>query len=141
MKSIFILLLLFLTSGQTQSCNEKTFTNQEFTINYGQTLFVKDSNLQLKFVSIGEDSRCPQGAQCIRAGNAAVNLEVSQTDKNSVNITLNTNEEPKAEVYQQFTIKLTSLKPIPKDGVDIKTEDYSATLKVCRQDAQKNEPC
>lgn len=56
----------------------------------GQSTFIKDKNLSLKFVNVLDDSRCPQHAQCIWAGSATVALEVMSTSSRPQTINLTT---------------------------------------------------
>ena len=48
---------------------------QPFTLHVGQAARVRGGDLDLYFRRVASDSRCPQGAQCIVAGDADVTLE------------------------------------------------------------------
>lgn len=137
MKTLLILMLAFLTTGQTSSCDRgvsrETSRNQEVTLKYNQTIEVKAEKLKIKFVSVTEDSRCPQGDQCIRAGNGSIKLDVTIANGKPASVTLNTAGEPQEVIYQGLAIRLVDLQPYPRSGVDINRDNYVITLKIYKQ--------
>ena len=89
-----------------------------------------DGGLSVKFLRVAEDSRCPKGEQCIRAGNARVELEVRSGAEPERSIVLNTTEgETEAEVGRRV-LRLDGLAPVPVSGRTISTENYRLTLSV-----------
>lgn len=89
----------------------------------GQSVFLKDKDLNVKFVRVLEDSRCPQHSQCIWAGSATVELEVMKTSSRSQTIQL-TNGALKGE--QQLNanvfgsnISLETVYPTPATDLDM----------------------
>ena len=58
------------------SCDQKATVplKQEFDLKLGQSAVAGDERLKINFVSVVEDSRCPEGATCIWAGNAKIAL-------------------------------------------------------------------
>ena len=67
------------------------------------------------FVGVKEDSRCPDNARCVWAGNAAVELRI-EGGADSVAITLNSGIEPKAIEVQGLRFTIASLLPTPVAG-------------------------
>ena len=64
--------------------------NKDFTLRKGQRVTLKGSRvLAIKFVAVESDSRCPKDVNCVWAGNAAVQVQVS-TGRRSKTLTLNT---------------------------------------------------
>ena len=133
MKTLLILMLAFLANGQTSGCDKGVSLNQEVTLKYGQTIDVKEEKLKIKFVSVEEDSRCPQGEQCIRAGNGIITLSVTTANNKSTSVTLSTAGESQEFIYQGLGIRLVDLLPRPKSGVDLNHNDYVVTLKIYKQ--------
>lgn len=133
MKSAILSLLLFFTTALAQPASDakQVALNQEFEIKVGQKVSVE--GLRLSFTTVAEDSRCPQGVECIWAGNGKVVLKVSKAGKHSANINLNTGIEPKHKLYDGYDIKLVSLNPYPQKGEKIKRGDYVATVVVTRK--------
>ena len=129
MKLTVFLVILSVAVGQNAlSCGKKAQANGEIVIGYGKTIEVKDQKVKVTFKSVAEDSRCPQGDQCIWAGNAGVVLSVARGSERPVDITLNTTKEPRDASYNGATIRLVDLRPHPKSGVTIKPSDYEAVV-------------
>ena len=105
----------------------------EFSLRPGQEVRLKGQKLQLKFVSVPEDSRCPEGTQCIWAGNGKVALRLSEAGgRRPSSVMLNTTTEPQAIAHKGFTIKLVRLTPHPKADTTIRPSAYVATLIITR---------
>jgi hypothetical protein len=107
------------------------------SIKYGQTIDVNEEKLKIKFTSVLEDSRCPRGEQCIRAGSVSIKLEITKTNSKSISITLNTAGESQEVIAQGLEMKLVDLQPYPKSGVNIKNDDYVAILKLYKNTEQE----
>jgi len=86
-------------------------------------------NLRITFEGVGEDSRCPVGAQCATEGNARVDLEYISPDSSPLGFSLNTSRTSTRDTtLQRYRIALTALTPQPKEGSRIQPEEYSAQL-------------
>ncbi len=88
--------------------------------------------LNLKFLSVVEDSRCPKGVDCIWEGNARVRLQISlsRTNYNSEVFELNTSLEPHSILIENYEIKILDLIPSPKVDLKIEPENYTATFTI-----------
>ena len=83
------LLSLMNCSSQNSNKNEssmKTIEEKNISgnifINEGESVLLKESGITIKFLSISEDSRCPEGVTCVWAGVAIADLELSsKTEK------------------------------------------------------------
>jgi hypothetical protein len=84
--------------------------------------------MDFQFVTVSEDSRCPIGALCIWAGNAAVVIKIVD-----VMDTLNTNLNPKEIFYNSYKITLLKLSPYPQIGVPRDTTQYVAQFVVTKK--------
>ena len=89
-----------------------------------------DTEFNLKFLSVVEDSRCPKGVDCIWEGNARLQLQMSltKTDNNFETFELNTDLEPQSYLIEGYEIKILDLVPKPIVNLIIKQEDYVATF-------------
>jgi len=83
--------------------------------------------LRIQFKDVLEDSRCPEGATCIWAGNAKIAILLNETEAN-----LNTYLEPKQSRISRYTVDLISVKPYPKVGVEVKKDDYVVKLLITK---------
>jgi len=82
-----------------------------------------DENLEVKLVKVTEDSRCPQGTNCIWEGRVVVDLLVGD-----INVLVNT-QTPKDTLGYSFTI--LSVEPV-KTEIEISQEDYIIELNVTK---------
>lgn len=111
MRSLVLLLML--------SCAASTPTTplgETFTLTPGKSVTV--DGLQITFVAVGQDSRCPPDVQCIWEGDAEVRLRVGTED-----VTLHTHggtRYPNSATVNGRTITLRDLTRSP----------YKATLVV-----------
>jgi len=95
-------------------------------------IVIEDKGLEIQFASLIEDSRCPIGARCIWEGNAKINLLV-KTKSNTNLVELNINLDPRKISNEGFSLKLISLEPHPKLGVDIDSTSYKASILFSRK--------
>ncbi len=101
-----------------------------FTLQVGQQAVIKDTPLQLRFVSVPEDSRCPVEVDCVWAGDARVRLLVSFADSAEKTLDLHSFLEPRFEFVRGYRITLERLEPAPRSEARIPQERYAADLRV-----------
>ena len=89
------------------------------------------AKLNVRFVELVEDSRCPTDANCVWAGNAKIKIRVTGSGK-SQDLTLDTNGPNSSAVAMGYTIKLVGLTPSPKSNVRINRNGYVATLEAVK---------
>ncbi len=130
------------------SCKSDSITAQavDKTIRYQETVSIMEGNsATLTFAEIA-DSRCPEGANCVWAGNALVDLDIKSgatTEPKRVQMCLGdcSSLYPKTGFREtdtatvsldgtQYTLILTGLKPYPNTTKPTKKEDYTIKLKM-----------
>jgi hypothetical protein len=90
--------------------------------------------LRITFEGISEDSRCPTGAQCIWAGDAAAEFTLHKAPSEPLERTLHTNGRFERQTQcDAFVVRLEDVKPYPKQGAPIAPGDYRATIVVTRR--------
>lgn len=98
------------------------------TLSVGQSglFYLKDTTLpiELKFIRVVSDSRCPEGVQCFWAG--AISVEIL-LDK-SVSMVIPSMDNP--TIYKGYKIVVTNAMPYPKSGISIKERDYKVEFKI-----------
>ena len=108
---------------------------REFKIRYVQELTVKGQDLKVKFASLLDDSRCPEGVECFWEGDARILIGVSQATVEEAHMELHTSRgggETEGR-YQHYVIRLVALYPNrPKYHGNIKPSNYVATLLVTK---------
>ncbi len=141
MKSLFLTLILILTlAGLVQQTNAQEPEERQrekaaeiiTNVRVGKQKKASNSKVTVKFVSLIEDSRCPEGVNCIHAGNARIKVTVSKPGGKPVTFEMNTNLGEKGNVYQGYAIYLTDLKPVPKTKVRLSRNAYTATFSISR---------
>ena len=103
---------------------------EEFKLGVGKSAAVKSEKLEIEFVAVAEDSRCPQGVDCIWEGNAKVRLRLKRKGGAPVEIELNTNVEPQRAAAHGYEFRLTSLSPYPKANEPVDKKSYVVSLEV-----------
>ena len=95
----------------------------------GESAFYKNEGLEMRFVSVVEDSRCPASAQCIQAGQAKVSIQIKAISGDHALLSLEVGDSGglrRNNVFGLHILTLLDLEPYP----DLATEDpeYKATL-------------
>jgi hypothetical protein len=131
---LFVLLTACVGAAQTARIG------REFKFKVGRVVTLDGGNLRVRFVGVASDSRCPVDVNCIWAGNADVQFEVSTKgrrgwqEKRTLNLNTNAStERPGEEKYRRYTIKLVGLNPQPRSKRKIPAGQYTATLLVVKE--------
>lgn len=89
---------------------------EEFVLPVGGTALVEGAGLAVTFGRVLEDSRCPSGTTCVRAGNARVGLVLQKRGHATDTVELGTDDPPRAVSYAGYTVALRGLDPLPAPG-------------------------
>ena len=104
--------------------------NERFTLAPGEEVVVDDMDLQLEFLQVTGDSRCPADAICILGGDAVVQIRAVR-DGNPTVLGLHTGDASQASaIYGGARITLVELWPYPFSSRPIEPDDYRAILTV-----------
>ena len=98
---------------------------QTFSVGLRKEVVVK--GLKVKFIEVTEDSRCPEGTNCIWAGVAKVKIQLRKNGKTAV-FELNTNQRDRSATFGGYELKLSKLTPYPKASSPVPRASYSATF-------------
>lgn len=135
--SLLLLLIVFISSC---SCQKKATndvsnnTEPNFVIN--QKLD-SQTGKEIVLTKVVNDSRCPEGVQCIWAGEVIVEVSVYQDNKEIEKETLTFTPKNQEEMVAWFTQRLpktekpllsVGVEPYPKKDTPIKFEDYFIKL-------------
>ncbi|MGU3375934.1 hypothetical protein [Chryseobacterium sp. M5A1_1a] len=91
-------------------------------LNEGENKFLKEFQMNVTFKGISEDSRCPEGVNCIWAGVALAQVELMGTSTRPAILNLASMDFPGRNYHQSadfngYTITLQEVNPYPKaDG-------------------------
>lgn len=131
---IAVLLLLLLAAACGGGAGEvEAELGQEFSLTIGQTASIQGEQLNLKFLEVVNDSRCPRNVTCIWQGQATCLVEITYLE--SVHrLTLTQpglTEEPSRIQFNDYLIQF-NLTPYPQAGQEIKNGDYRLKLVVTK---------
>ena len=137
------LMIFFLGSCQSQKKNNPSETAKVSTVskdgvlnlNLGEKKSLKTEDINVKFVKVTEDSRCPKGMECIWAGIAAVELELSSKNipaKNMIvaSVDLSQRNLGKHINFNGYQITLQALYPEKEMGKETTINDIAVDLKL-----------
>ncbi len=103
-----------------------------FRLPAGDSVQTADGGLGIAFRRVVEDSRCPRGAACIQAGNAAVELGVLGSSGGRATLILNTDRPPKRAAVQGHDVLLLEVEPHPSTEAGAEAGPSTAVLRVER---------
>ena len=130
---LVVLCLLAVTACDEQNPVGPTVeVNERFTLAPGEVATVRDVDVNVQFVYVTGDSRCPADALCIQGGDALVHIRV--LDRGAISAyELHTGDSSRATVtHNQLRIALVELQPYPFSSRTIAPGEYRATLTVSR---------
>ncbi len=130
MKSVLLSVLLLLTNAAQAGGRKGVSLNREFALKVGQSALIRPGGMKITFESVLEDSRCPEGVNCIWAGNARITVGLSGAGGRPTPLELNTDVEPRQQSYLDYEVKLMGLSPRPKEGRSVDKNSYTVTLLV-----------
>ncbi|HYO47177.1 MAG TPA: hypothetical protein VEY33_10880 [Gemmatimonadota bacterium] len=99
---------------------------EPFDLSLGERAVV-DGGFDVTFTRVSEDSRCPEGAECVQAGNAAAAFAI-ESDEGQATLTLHTGREPREAAAMGGALSLVELRPSPVEGAPFDSAAYRATL-------------
>jgi len=136
-KSLVLICIFLLTSCSMK--DEVSYSriayNKEYAIPVRYSVTTIDNKYTLRFDSVLEDSRCPEGLVCIWSGVAAVKFSVTEGNsaKTTVKLyTLNNSSWSDSVVYKDIKIKLLRLAPYPSLYTKYSYSAYEATIKLTK---------
>jgi hypothetical protein len=117
------------------SCRKpvRALVGQPFDLHVRQAARVSKTDLDLYFRRVSSDSRCPNNAKCITAGEAVITLEgrIMKEPPEPIELRLMGGMEPDTtswKAYDGYRIMLSRLEPYPVAGTGVDTTAYVATL-------------
>ncbi|HCA06656.1 hypothetical protein [Chryseobacterium sp.] len=94
-------------------------------LNQGENKFLKEYDMNVTFKGISEDSRCPEGVNCIWAGVAVAQIEVMGTYTRPTVLLLASSDNAGRNYYMSqefngYTISMKEITPFPKSDGGVK---------------------
>ena len=126
------------STQQQQSGGAPITLGAPFTLRVGARAVLADDALSVRFDSVTADSRCPSNVQCVRAGEAIVQLTLRAGAIDST-VRLQTPSAPARTAFAPstatigaYSVTFASLEPVPVAGQERRQADYVAHLVVDR---------
>jgi hypothetical protein len=124
--------LVWLHTAGAQSQRITATLDRPFKLMAGRSATIDAERLQVGLERVVSDSRCPQGAQCIVAGEGVVRIWLLNASGARDNRDLKTTPDAASTVYSTYRITLRALDPVPRTNHAIRPSEYVATLIVSR---------
>lgn len=107
------------TPEMTTNTTSDDQKNNLIYLNEGENKFLKEYQMNITFKGVSEDSRCPEGVNCIWAGVALAQVEVMGTSTRPVLLNLASMDFPNRNYHQSadfngYIITLQEVTPYPK---------------------------
>lgn len=100
------------------------------TLAVGETVVIDSADVEITFSAVTEDSRCPVDVTCVWAGRAVVALAVGTAGSGASTVELEVGGQP-LEAHG-LRLAATALEPLPREGEEIRPEDYRLELSLAR---------
>jgi hypothetical protein len=109
--------------------------DEEFSIGIDDTARIKGEKLEITFMEVIEDSRCPEGAPCIWQGRVSVKLQIDYDGEfyDMVLIQYGLYDGYDTETYQEYTFTY-KVEPYPESDKGIKSRDYELLMTVSKEE-------
>lgn len=105
-----------------------------FTLRVGESASIEGASLQVGFLEVANDSRCPKGERCVWEGDATVRIWVQRGAGAKEKRDLHTSGKAQDSADDSgHEVRLLRLAPEPVSGRTIEQRDYVATLQVSRE--------
>jgi hypothetical protein len=104
---------------------------QEFSIHIGESASIRGEELQVKFLEITEDSRCPTGVVCVWEGRVSGLVEITYRESiYSIVLTEPGSISWPSEItFEEYKITY-NVEPYPQAGTEITKEEYRLELTI-----------
>jgi len=134
MKLLIAICWLCTISFTISACGDnKVGIGEEFSLQIGQSASIKGENLEVRFVEVAEDSRCPTGATCVWEGRVSCLVEITYqgTAQELVLTEPGLTDYPPEQSFQAYQIAY-HVTPYPELGRDIAQDGYQLDLKISK---------
>lgn len=132
MKTYLTLICLLLFSAFAKAQDTTKVEIPKIYVKAYQGTATPISHTSLRLVQVLQDSRCPKGVECIWAGNAKVEVEITNDkgDKITKQVTLSGKQLPAIYTEDGLEIFIRGLAPYPTAASKIKSSDYYLRLEI-----------
>ena len=135
MKNIIFLFLL--AAFTFTACNEKATggsdypefnAGETFELGLGKTMQLKGKKLTVEFTEVKQDSRCPEGVNCVRAGEVVFVLKAGAQSHTLTQ----ENKKPVSVTADGYKYTVDAVMPYPKSTVKKDPKAYVLQMSVTK---------
>ena len=136
MKKALIILLILINGLVIAGCGpggSKVALGEEFSLKIGESAEIRGEDLEITFLEVLEDSRCPKGVQCVWAGRAVclVRIKTGGSEENVELTQPGVTEPPNSITHLDYNITFMLL-PYPEVPDKIEVDEYRLKLIVSK---------
>ena len=134
MKFFIISIILSTISLVVAGCSSNAVSlGQEFSLQIGESATIRGEKLQVRFLEVTEDSRCPTGVVCIWEGRVSCLVEITYRESlHQVELTEpGLTSWPPENTFKEYKIAY-HVEPYPQAGTEIAAEEYRLALRISR---------
>ncbi len=128
------IVLLIISALLVAGCGTGTIApGEEFSLKIGESAAVRGEDLEITFLEVLEDSRCPKNVECVWAGRARSLVKITSGDS-SENVELSEpglTDPPNQITYHEYQIMFYLL-PYPEGPGEMDTAEYRLMLTISK---------
>jgi hypothetical protein len=112
-------------------CHNTANPGEEFILRIGQSVSIKGEDLDITFAGVSGDSRCPNGAVCVWAGEVTCNVEIEQDETTSfLDLVYPGSTDDYSELTYEDHMYTFKVQPYPEIDETIADSEYRLLLTV-----------
>ena len=127
--ALALVALVFACKGEGTAKTAKL--GEAFRLKIAESAKLSSDDLTVRFKAVTNDSRCPQGTQCVTAGEAEVVLAV-EVGKENLDVTVKVGTDQAKASVEPYTIRILALDPYPVANQTIQDADRELELRIDR---------
>ncbi|MDJ0599396.1 MAG: hypothetical protein QNJ37_11210 [Crocosphaera sp.] len=104
---------------------------EPFNLKINQEALIVSEDINIKFLTVKEDSRCPLNMQCVWPGQVKIVVKIihKNQDLGDFNLISRVGENP-VKTFKNYGVELMEVTPLPKNNETVEMSDYQAILVV-----------
>ncbi len=132
--SLLMVILLALAGCGGRTSEVGAVLDYGFPLAPGQKAVLFGHGLEIEFLDILEDSRCPADAECTWPGRISVMIELrdSQDEYKMVLVQPGLSDDYEEEIYKEYRLRY-KVTPYPEKNAEIEREDYRLLLTISKK--------
>lgn len=107
--------------------------DQPFSLKIGESMSLKAAGLELRFLDVPRDSRCPLDVSCFVAGEAQVVIQAVTEESSSELVFKLPPKGSDSLAFEGFRVTVKALEPQTEETRPIAAADFVATLVVTHE--------